>query len=151
MALIKCPECGREVSDKAVSCPQCGYPIASMAVQETPKKPVTFWRKRKSYGSAIHAVVYIDDVRVGTVDNDEEFTVNLKCGEHTVAIESSSQINTVNKSLVRSADVLTNDRVKIFTLEVPKNAKRVEVECAVSSFFSLTPGYIEVIDINVVR
>lgn len=28
MALIKCPECGREVSDRAGSCPVCGYPIA---------------------------------------------------------------------------------------------------------------------------
>jgi len=27
MALIKCPECGREVSDQAVACPECGYPI----------------------------------------------------------------------------------------------------------------------------
>lgn len=27
MALIKCPECGKEISDKAKSCPQCGYPI----------------------------------------------------------------------------------------------------------------------------
>ena len=28
MALIKCPECGREgVSDKAINCPNCGYPI----------------------------------------------------------------------------------------------------------------------------
>ncbi|MBQ6520310.1 MAG: zinc ribbon domain-containing protein [Anaerolineaceae bacterium] len=29
MAIIKCPECGKDVSDKAVSCPACGYPIAS--------------------------------------------------------------------------------------------------------------------------
>ena len=27
MALIKCPECGKEVSDKAQSCIHCGYPI----------------------------------------------------------------------------------------------------------------------------
>lgn len=27
MALINCPECGKEVSDKASSCPNCGYPI----------------------------------------------------------------------------------------------------------------------------
>jgi len=27
MALIKCPECEREISDKASSCPHCGYPI----------------------------------------------------------------------------------------------------------------------------
>ena len=29
MSLIKCPECGKEISDKAVSCPQCGYPISN--------------------------------------------------------------------------------------------------------------------------
>ena len=23
MALIQCPECGKEVSDKAIECPQC--------------------------------------------------------------------------------------------------------------------------------
>lgn len=27
MALIKCPECGKEVSDAAVSCPNCGFSI----------------------------------------------------------------------------------------------------------------------------
>lgn len=27
MALIKCSECGREISDKAVSCPGCGCPV----------------------------------------------------------------------------------------------------------------------------
>ena len=27
MALIKCPECGREVSDRADSCPNCGCPV----------------------------------------------------------------------------------------------------------------------------
>lgn len=27
MALIKCPECGRQVSDKAPTCPGCGSPI----------------------------------------------------------------------------------------------------------------------------
>ena len=28
MALIHCPECGREVSRAAAACPQCGYPVA---------------------------------------------------------------------------------------------------------------------------
>src|SRR5438045_3810614 len=26
MALIPCPECGRQISTEAESCPQCGYP-----------------------------------------------------------------------------------------------------------------------------
>lgn len=28
MALIDCPECGRQVSSAAEACPQCGYPIS---------------------------------------------------------------------------------------------------------------------------
>lgn len=28
MALIKCPECGKEVSDKAETCPNCGYKVS---------------------------------------------------------------------------------------------------------------------------
>lgn len=31
MALIKCPECGREISDRAVSCPNCGFPLSESA------------------------------------------------------------------------------------------------------------------------
>lgn len=33
MALIKCSECGKEVSDKAESCPNCGNPIAIKHVE----------------------------------------------------------------------------------------------------------------------
>lgn len=29
MALIKCPECGKEVSNVAKLCPNCGYPIST--------------------------------------------------------------------------------------------------------------------------
>ena len=34
MALIKCNECGREVSDKAQSCPSCGAPVENKMIQE---------------------------------------------------------------------------------------------------------------------
>lgn len=35
MALITCPECGKQVSDRAAACPSCGCPL-----QETPPAPV---------------------------------------------------------------------------------------------------------------
>lgn len=31
MALINCPECNKEISDKASSCPNCGFPIQSQS------------------------------------------------------------------------------------------------------------------------
>ena len=33
MALIKCTECGNDVSDAASVCPKCGYPIAEITQQ----------------------------------------------------------------------------------------------------------------------
>lgn len=30
MALIKCPECGKEISDKATVCINCGYSLESL-------------------------------------------------------------------------------------------------------------------------
>lgn len=35
MALIKCPECEKEISDKANICPNCGCPIVSYAKKAT--------------------------------------------------------------------------------------------------------------------
>lgn len=35
MALIKCPECGKDISDKASSCPSCGYPIKQITLESS--------------------------------------------------------------------------------------------------------------------
>ena len=52
MALINCPQCGKQVSDKAPSCPHCGLdmtvpntpPKEETAIQEeSPKKPRKVW------------------------------------------------------------------------------------------------------------
>ena len=38
MALIICPECSHDVSDKAISCPNCGYPIRLSEGTKSAKK-----------------------------------------------------------------------------------------------------------------
>jgi hypothetical protein len=38
MALIKCEDCGREVSDRAPACPNCGAPIATANHAPAPDK-----------------------------------------------------------------------------------------------------------------
>jgi zinc-ribbon domain len=40
MALIRCPDCGNEVSDQAPACPKCGKPISS-AIPAKPKTTLT--------------------------------------------------------------------------------------------------------------
>lgn len=47
MALIKCPECELQVSDKAISCPHCGYPLDKKGIR---RKQPTSKRKRLPNG-----------------------------------------------------------------------------------------------------
>lgn len=37
MALIKCPECGKEVSDKATACINCGFPLSNIETTSNEK------------------------------------------------------------------------------------------------------------------
>ena len=41
MALINCPECNKEVSDKAATCPSCGVTIAQHIEMEKHEKKLT--------------------------------------------------------------------------------------------------------------
>jgi len=50
MALIKCPECGREVSDTARACPCCAYPLgAPTLIEQTAKR----WKSVQILGAVL--------------------------------------------------------------------------------------------------
>lgn len=36
MALMQCPECGKEISDQAPACIHCGYPLSPAPISEEP-------------------------------------------------------------------------------------------------------------------
>ena len=50
MALITCPECGKEISNKAKECVHCGYPLSDMS------KP----QKIQLSGAGRHKVVLVE-------------------------------------------------------------------------------------------
>ena len=45
MALIKCDECGREISDRAAACPNCGAPMSGPQQHPPPGIEAPDWRK----------------------------------------------------------------------------------------------------------
>lgn len=55
MALIKCEECGQEISDKASSCPHCGAPVQNQAEPDLNEK--TFETTNKVFMMIVVAVV----------------------------------------------------------------------------------------------
>ena len=57
MALIKCPDCEKEVSDAAPYCPNCGRPIAAIPAPVPSVQRTVVETKRK--GGAFEAVGFI--------------------------------------------------------------------------------------------
>ena len=57
MALITCPECGKEVSDMAKMCPNCGYPINDPTVPDVKNNICVF--KGQRYEDVYKRQVYL--------------------------------------------------------------------------------------------
>ena len=87
MALIKCPECGQEVSNQAPACIHCGYPLneeihSENKSQPTPKKAgntrIALTKKRKIIVSvclvAVALIAYSGLFHLGT---EEKYTYDL--------------------------------------------------------------------------
>lgn len=61
MALVNCPECGKEISDKAGKCPYCGYPIGGESDVQINKEV----KKKKNILPLLLGIIVI--VVVGTL------------------------------------------------------------------------------------
>lgn len=55
MALIKCSECGKEISDKATVCPNCGNPVSSVNVAN----PTAITDKRTAKPKKLLAIIMV--------------------------------------------------------------------------------------------
>lgn len=64
MALIKCPECGNDISDKSITCIHCGYPISSN-IKTTNKKTTRV--RSGSKGKIVLVLIAIVVLLVGIV------------------------------------------------------------------------------------
>ena len=111
MALITCPECGKQISDQAPACPGCGAPITAKKIR------VHFWRKKNMLsGVANTGTVMVDGVVVGSAANGAEFDVMLAAGTHNVVIES------------KTTGVFASGRSNSASITVPGDARSVDVE-----------------------
>ena len=77
MALIGCPECGTEISDKSISCVKCGFPIAqpikttSLIPNKTEKIPIKIYPIKPQKNSGLAAVLSLIIPGLGQIYNGE--------------------------------------------------------------------------------
>ena len=97
MALISCSECGKQISDQAISCPNCGNPINQQTQQEEyiccPKclsRELHAEHKGFSGGKALAGALITGGIGLlaGTIGSNDTQITCLKCGNKFKAGEA---------------------------------------------------------------
>ena len=96
--IIKCPECGKDISDKALSCPHCGCPINSSVKKDEeyltcPKcgsRELHADQKGFSGGKALMGGIVAGPLGIlaGTIGKSNVTLTCLKCGKRFKAGEA---------------------------------------------------------------
>ena len=150
MALIKCSECEKEVSDKADSCPNCGNPInQQQAIQEEylccPKcgsKELHSDKKGFSGGKALAGAVLTGGIGLlaGTIGSKDIQITCLKCGKKFKAgeavIKQNSNNNYSSQQTYSDGNIVQDDFDKLLK-------EKIELEGVLQAihFFKTRTGY----------
>lgn len=86
MSLIKCSECGKEISDKAVACPNCGMPLRQ---EDRGTYDVIITREKQRYLINPKMKVTVDSDKEYILENDSSITIPLTTGSHIIVFSSS--------------------------------------------------------------
>ena len=88
MAIIKCPECGHEISDKAPFCPSCGVAIAGRTIT-CPECGQTYFSELKECPKCHHLTRQHPQAETtATPDNPNENKAHAKRNNKTILIIS---------------------------------------------------------------
>jgi hypothetical protein len=167
MALINCPECGKEISDKALSCPSCGCPMQpTMSDLEnnnkTKSKSERNAKNRKLYVivgailTILCVVLFFAGITVvdkSRLDSAESAVVKIVCYDYSgneIATGSGffyeDDINIVTNYHViedaYSAKIITNDDVSFDVSQVVYASKEMDLAVVRLKEFSGYP-YLE--------
>lgn len=104
MALINCPECNKEISDKAISCPNCGNPMNDrphytedkefLVCPKCKSKDLHTGQTGFSGGKALAGAVLAGGIGIlaGTIGSNEVIITCLKCGNRFKTGEARIEI-----------------------------------------------------------
>lgn len=130
MALIKCTECGKEISDKAVTCPNCGAPVntestsneaSTVSYSPIPPEPEKKKKKEKKKGGCLVTLLRVAGIFVGVI-----IILNIVFGGSESSSETAVKTGEVETTSNNKAD--TEDTVNAVSdseSEEPDNVFKV--------------------------
>lgn len=102
MALIKCPECGKEISDKAATCPNCGMPLRK---EDRGTYDVTITREKQRFLVNPKIKVTADAGNEYILENGSTITIHLTTGSHTIVFTGSTRKTQTNIDVTENMNI----------------------------------------------
>lgn len=133
MALIKCPECGAEISSVAEECPRCGYPIAKLGhaeVETENQKKESAAPLEIAQDGEIDHVIDIDpdltEMQTSDEDTSEDFQgVDFQSAQNNV--QTPKKKSSPKKIGIAVGAVIVMAAVAIFGFVSSNNAAKEEL------------------------
>ncbi|TGY91001.1 zinc ribbon domain-containing protein [Petralouisia muris] len=102
MALIKCSECGKEISDKATICPNCGMPLR---LEDRGTYDVIITREKQWFLVNPKIKVTVDTTNEYILEKNSSITVPLTTGAHTMVFSSGIRKTQTNIDVTENMNI----------------------------------------------
>lgn len=131
MALIKCPECGKEISDKARACPNCGYPIAKLNDKDSIPQNDNYLMSSQQHNDALTDSAYFKANVCGLDANKEQCRNRQKVSGKTRG-----------RKVIYMVLCLAITAITSFFFDIPVMSKTVELSTSnFSDYFEVSCSY----------
>lgn len=129
MALINCPECNKEISDKVQACPHCGYPLVEEVVnQEIQKNDIAEQKARKNK-KIIVVLLFVIIIGVGLIVRNNMIKSQQAIAEQNLAkqkeveyIEKVVLVSDIILERAADAEYVCNIVYKVWNASIFENA-----------------------------
>lgn len=150
MALISCPECGKQISDKAPACIHCGFPldmVSSKIVSQSNMKKIVIPNPERS--QIFHTYVLMTVAQVKGVPYPKIESV-VKQGDHPIVVDDldMSTADAIvqklkEKSILKEIFVVDagTDEAAIMELITPPKKVACCPKCGSTSIATVNRGY----------
>lgn len=109
MSLIKCPECGKEISDKAAACPNCGMPLRK---EDRGTYDIIITREKQWFLVNPKIKIIVDSADEYSIENNSSITIPLTTGAHTLVFSSGMRKTQTDIDVTENMNI--GDGVKFF-------------------------------------
>lgn len=145
MALISCPECGKEISDKAISCPNCGYPINSAADNQTNDKKYDVILEKFNLDQRMVTVKFLLDIKKTSLSDCVRLTNNVPSTlfsgiSFDIATKTVSHLQNLGNKVILQESTSVGDGQDEINLSAYYIGQNAPIQCPRCGSTSITTG-----------